>query len=215
MLDEWLSRWREGRIGWHETDGNALMKRHWPRLVRDSSVLVPSCGKAVDMLWLASQGLKVTGVEISDIAARQFFVDNDLEYEVIEADAVECYQSTAAPVRIVRGDYFDLDGDGIDGCPFDALYDRGALVAVPPADRPRYVEQTRRLLAPDAFRLVISMTYDDTRVSGPPYSIEPDELLGYWDDLDCVNSRNALDESPEKFRRAGLNEVVESVWTPV
>ena len=74
MLDQWIERWREGRTGWHEVDGSALLRRHWPRLVRGSRVLVPLCGKSVDMLWLASQGLEVTGVELSEIAARAFSV---------------------------------------------------------------------------------------------------------------------------------------------
>lgn len=67
----------------------------------------------------------------------------------------------------------------------------------------------------DAFRLLITMSYDDSTVSGPPYSVNAEELLGYWDDLDCVSSRNAIEEAPEKMRRAGLDEVVESVWTPL
>ena len=76
MLDTWLERWRDGRTGWHETDGSALLKRHWPRLVRGSRVLVPLCGKSVDLLWLASQGLEVSGVEISGLAIRAFFDEN-------------------------------------------------------------------------------------------------------------------------------------------
>ena len=215
MLEQWLTRWREGRIGWHETDGNTLMKRHWPRLVRDSSVLVPFCGKAVDMLWLASQGLQVTGVEISEVAVEQFFSENDLEFVLTDASGIGCYQAKTAPIRILRGNYFDIDPGRLEDGAFDALYDRGALVAVAPGERPRYVEQTRRLLAPEAYRLVISMTYDDSRVSGPPYSVKPGEMLGYWDDLECVTSRNAIGYSPEKFRRAGIEEVIESVWTSV
>ena len=209
MLEDWLSRWREGQIGWHEAAGNALLKRYWPRLVRDSSVLVPFCGKAVDMLWLASQGLKVTGVEVSEVAVRTFFAENALEYRLTEHGSMPCYEANSAPVRILQGDYFEVESE-----PFHALYDRGALVALPPDRRPDYVAHTRKLLREDAYRLIITMSYDDSQVSGPPYRVDADELQSYWGDLDCVSSRDALDQAPQKFRRAGVTRVVESVWIP-
>jgi len=208
MLDTWLERWREGRIGWHESDGNALLKRHWPRLMRDSRVLVPLCGKSIDMLWLASQGLDVTGVEVSELAVRAFFEDNELPHEIGEHGGMPCYAATTAPVRIVCGDYFAFRAP-----PFHSLYDRGALVALPGADRARYVETTDSLLEEGAFRLVITLSYDDSVISGPPYSVSAGELLSYWPDLECVQSRNDLANSPPKFREAGLDEVIESVWT--
>lgn len=210
MLDTWLERWRDGRIGWHETDGNALLKRYWPRLVRGSRVLVPFCGKSIDMLWLASQGLDVTGVELSDIAVKAFFEENDLPCERVTGDGLPYYQAKTAPIRIHCGDYFEFEAE-----PFHSLYDRGALVAVPAEARPRYLARTASLLEEDAFRLIITLTYDDSRVSGPPYSVEPRELLSFWPDLDCAHSRNDIEESPDKFRAAELDEVIESVWTPL
>ena len=41
MAEAWLERWQEGRIGWHEDEGNASLKRHWRGSGR--SVLVPLC----------------------------------------------------------------------------------------------------------------------------------------------------------------------------
>lgn len=208
MLDTWINRWREGRIGWHEADGSALLRRHWPRLVRGSRVLVPFCGKSVDLLWLAAQGLKVTGVEISDIAARSFFEENDLEYDVESVNGMSVYTARSAPIRICCGNYFDFEDE-----PFQSLFDRGALVAVAPEDRTRYVEKTDALLDDDAFRLVITLNYDQAIVAGPPWSISDDELLDYWPDLACVQSRNDIDTGSPKFKAAGLKEVAESVWT--
>ena len=208
MLDTWIERWREGRTGWHEAEGSALLKRYWPRLVRDSRVLVPFCGKSVDLLWLATRGLDVSGVEISDIAVRALFEENDLPYDIVPQRGADCYVGKTAPVRIYCCDYMELDVD-----PFHSLYDRGALVAVPAKGRPAYVEKTRSLLENDAFRMIITLTYDQTRAEGPPYSISREELLAYWPDLDCVFSRNDIEDSPPKFRQAGLDEVIESVWT--
>ena len=68
MTEDWLGRWDQGRIGWHEAAGNEGLKSHWPELPDGSSVLVPLCGKAPDLLWLAKRGHVVVGVELSDIA---------------------------------------------------------------------------------------------------------------------------------------------------
>ncbi len=40
------------------------------------------CGKSLDMIWLAEQGLQVTGIEISALAIETFFAENELDYEV-------------------------------------------------------------------------------------------------------------------------------------
>jgi thiopurine S-methyltransferase len=79
----WLKRWREGRTGWHNEAVLPLLMKYWPALEvpRGTRVLVPFCGKTLDMLWLAEQGLRVLGVEVSPLAIEQFFADNDLKPE--------------------------------------------------------------------------------------------------------------------------------------
>ena len=46
------------------------------------SVLVPMCGKTVDLHWLCARGHAVTGVELSPIAVHQIFTDNSIPFEV-------------------------------------------------------------------------------------------------------------------------------------
>jgi len=114
----------------------------------------------------------------------------------------------AAACHHEGGPAFDVDAP-----PFHSLYDRGALVALPAGRRPDYVRKTGQLLETDAFRLIITLCYDDSVVDGPPYSVGDDELLSYWPDLEAVQSRNDIENGPEKFRKAGLEEVTETVWT--
>ena len=208
MNDVWLERWQEGRIGWHELDGSALLRRHWPRLMRGSRVLVPFCGKSVDLLWLASQGMDVVGVEISEIAVRAFFAENDLGFENTLDSGLQCYQAGSAPVKIYCGDYFEFAGETC-----DALFDRGALVAVPASERRRYVEHTNSLLRADAFKMLITLEYDQDAVEGPPFSVDAAEVERFWPDLRRVYSHNDLETGSPKFRKTGLEEVIESVWT--
>ncbi|MBT8077342.1 MAG: thiopurine S-methyltransferase [Gammaproteobacteria bacterium] len=207
MTEDWLARWREGRIGWHEPDGNAALKAFWPELPARSRVLVPLCGKTTDMLWLAEQGFNVTGVELSPIACVDFFEDQDIEYVVHDAGEFDCFESVELPIRIYCGDYFDFHGE-----PFDALYDRGSLVTFPERERDNYVAHTKTLLADNARQLLLTLEYEQSAVDGPPWSVPADEVQRHWPGLCKVANRNDIDDSPPKFRSAGLTEFFEVAW---
>ena len=204
MTESWLERWREGRIGWHEAGGNASLKRYWQAEGR--RVLVPMCGKTVDMLWLEERGNSVVGVELSDIAARAFFEENGLRYSIRDGK-LPAYEAEDRQITIYCGDLFEFDESGHTG-----WYDRGALVATPEEQRPAYAEHIDALLAPEAYRLLITLEYDDTIATGPPFSISRDEILRYWPDLQDVDRYDDIDNGPPKFHDAGLKEMFETVW---
>ncbi len=204
MNENWLERWQEGRIGWHEPEGNASLQKYWA--ASGKRVLVPLCGKTRDLIWLARQDNEVVGVELSELAVRALFDENDIAYSTV-AGALTAYVATDHPITVYCGDYFDFS-EG----PFDAYYDRGALVAMPPELRGKYVEHTRSLLAPDAAKLIISLEYDESVATGPPFSVPADEIHSYWPDLERVAAYDDIVNGPPKFREAGLEEMIEVVW---
>ena len=204
MTEDWHERWLEGRIGWHEASGNASLKKHWQ--ASGKRVLVPLCGKSVDMLWLEAEGNEVTGVELSAIAVSAFFEENAISYTIREGD-LPAYVADARRITIYCGDFFDFGEHG-----FEACYDRGALVTLPRDVRPAYVEHINGLLTPDAYKLIITVEYDDNIATGPPFSITENELLGYWPGLERVDHYDDIDNGPPKFRNAGLTEMFETVW---
>ena len=206
-MEDWLLRWKEGRIGWHEAEGSAALREFWPGIAEGARVLVPLCGKSPDMLWLAEQGAEVTGVELSEIAVRAFFEENQLSYEVQDYGGQHLYRSISPRINIVCGDYFKFSDQ-----PFDALYDRASLIALPPQIRPAYVRHTKSLLTENACQLLVTLEYDDRKVGGPPFSVKASEVHEYWGDIQRVAERNDIDDSPPKFRKAGLDTVIEAVW---
>ena len=208
MTEPWLERWEQGRIGWHEPHGNANLKKHWPEMAEGSRVLVPFCGKARDLIWLTHRRLDVAGIEISEVAVEAFFKENGLEYEIDDAGELTCYRSTTQALAVYCGDYFTFESQ-----PFDALFDRGALIAVPADGRLRYVDHTRRLLKEEAYRLIITLEYDQTAANGPPFAILPEEMRSYWVDLRILSRKNDIDNCPPKFKAAGLTEVMETAWS--
>ena len=204
MLESWLERWREGRIGWHEEGGNASLKKHWD--AKGRRVLVPMCGKTADMLWLEEQGNSVVGVELSDIAVRAFFEENGLQYTVRDG-RLPVYMAGDRDISIYCGDLFAFNEPG-----FTGWYDRGAFVAMPAEQRPAYADRINRLLADDACRLLITLEYDDSIATGPPFSISDEEIRRYWPDLRVVDRYDDIENGPPKFREAGLQEMFEIVW---
>ena len=67
MTNEWLERWRDGRIAFHRDAVHPALERYWPDLQNQGSkILVPLCGKSLDMRWLAGQGHPVLGIELAE-----------------------------------------------------------------------------------------------------------------------------------------------------
>lgn len=207
MTEDWLDRWNKGRTGWHEAAGNAGLQAHWPRLAPGSRVLVPLCGKSPDMLWLARQGHHVTGVELSNVAARAFFSENALPHSTDDKGNLSRYVADEPAVEIFCGDYFDFNAEQ-----FDALYDRGALVALPEETRSGYVRHTKNLLKQGALKFIVTLEYEQNVVSGPPFSVSAEELATYWQGLERVEAKDDIENCPPKFRAAGLREIREVFW---
>lgn len=174
MPNEWLQRWREGRIGFHQTDTHPALIRHWPALgvAPGSKVLVPLCGKSLDMRWLAEQGYPVMGIELATEAIEQFVAEGRGETSRYHHQHFEiCRQ---ANVELWRGDFFHLNIDQADEV--QAFYDRAALIALPSATRQRYAFHLAQLLPPDARGLMITLTHPDGPDKGPPYSVDGEEV---------------------------------------
>ena len=207
MTEDWKSRWKEGRIGWHEAGGNKALRKYWPTLGNGERVLVPLCGKSPDLLWLALKGYAVTGVELSEIAVRAFFEEANLGYELSQVGELTTFKSLEPAITLVCGDYFEFSSE-----PFAAIYDRASLIALPPRLRPRYVKHTQSLLDTSAKQLLITLEYDQSRADGPPFSVLADEVAGYWPKLRRESEKNAINSTPPKFKEAGLTEVTEVVW---
>ena len=204
---DWLERWTTGNTRWHEDSVNEDLKNFWAPPVEGGRVLVPLCGKSMDVLWLAERGFDVSGVELSVVAIEGFFSDHGLTYNLETAGALTSYRAVECPVTLYCGDYFQF------GAPkFDALYDRASLIALDAALRPAYVRHTQTLLKEDAYQLLVTLEYDQQLVDGPPYCVMAEEVRAYWPGLRCVREQEALASCPPKFTEAGVPQVNEVTW---
>ncbi|MBM5457654.1 thiopurine S-methyltransferase [Pseudomonas sp. P66] len=207
----WHSRWKNNQIGFHQSQVNAHLQQHWPALAvaAGARVLVPLCGKSLDMLWLAGQGLQVLGVELSERAVEDFFAEHQLQPQITQQGPFKVFRCDAIEIRC--GDFFALRAEDVGACA--ALYDRAALIALPAPMRVRYVEHLQTLLAPPVKGLLITLDYDQSQIDGPPFAVVDDEvqaLFAAWQPRERV-SHDVLAESP-KFQQAGATRLLERVY---
>ncbi|RTQ98066.1 thiopurine S-methyltransferase [Halomonas nitroreducens] len=174
MDNQWLQRWREGRIGFHREAVHPSLKRHWPGLgiQAGTKVLVPLCGKSLDMRWLASHDHPVLGIELAETAVEQFLAEGVGEVSRYHHDSFAvCRQGS---VELWCGDFFHFHIQ--QAAELGAFYDRGALIALPEATRQRYAFHLAQLLPPGARGLLISLIRAPGDQGGPPYSVDADEV---------------------------------------
>lgn len=207
----WLERWDNNQIGFHQDEINTHLQRYWPQLAPPAHghVFVPLAGKTLDMLWLAGQGHRVTGIEVSERAVRDFFEDNGLTPEIREEDEFRIFQ--ADEIRLIQGDYFDLVPADLG--PVDAVFDRASLIALPPAMREDYARQLRQL-TPACPVLLVTLDYEQQEMDGPPFAVAADEIERLYGDSHCItplDGLNVLAEHP-RFRARGLTRLEERVY---
>jgi thiopurine S-methyltransferase len=178
--DFWHERWDQQQIGFHQPEGHPMLATHWPTLdiAPGTPVLVPLCGKTPDLRWLARQGYPVTGIELSERAAQDFFEEQQLVPTVDREGSFNRY--SAAGIDIWVGDFFAADIATLGR--FEAFYDRAALIALPQEMRADYVRHLSGLLAEDANGLLITLDYDQNEMKGPPFAVPESEVRQHFDD---------------------------------
>ncbi|WP_106478491.1 thiopurine S-methyltransferase [Phytohalomonas tamaricis] len=171
---EWLSRWQEGRIGFHKQEPHEALEAHWRALSvpANGRVLVPLCGKSLDMRWLAERGHEVLGIELVREAAEQFVAEGRGEVTRFRQDDFVCYRQ--GNIELWQGDFFHFSAD--ETFSFSAFYDRAALIALPAATRQRYAFHLAQMMAPGTSGLLVSLTHGRGADVGPPFSVDDAEI---------------------------------------
>ncbi|MCY1339453.1 Thiopurine S-methyltransferase [compost metagenome] len=213
-MDEqfWRSRWAENQIGFHQSEVNPYLQRYWPQLAlpHGCQVLVPLCGKTLDMAWLAGQGHRVLGVELAERAVQDFFAEQGLTPRVTQQGVLRRY--SAGAIAILQGDFFAVTAADVAQC--QALYDRAALIALPPPMRDDYVAHLQRILPARCVGLMVTLDYEQARMDGPPFSVPETEVCRHlqagWE-VEMLERNDVLGNN-WKFASRGLDALHEPVF---
>ena len=89
------------------------------------------------------------------------------------------------------------------------VYDRAALIALPPDMRERYVQHVYAQLS-DRYRgLLLTLDYRQEQMDGPPFSVHDAEVLSLYSghsDVEIIDRRDILAKEP-KFAEKGLTQL--------
>lgn len=202
----WHDKWERRDLGFHQSEINPLLQRHWPRLglAAGAGVFVPLAGKSLDLRWLAAQGHPVLGVELSETACTEFFTDNGLPFERSHDGPFERFRG--AGIELLCGDFFALQAAHLAGVA--AIYDRAALIALPPPMRRRYVAHLQAL-CPPLPTLLITLDYEQAERDGPPFSVPESEVRALYEPhwpVRCVERVDLLVSEP-RYRERGMSRI--------
>ena len=173
----WLKRWDNREIGFNQDEPNDFMVEHFSALglAKGSRVLVPLCGKTIDISWLLAQGYEVVGIELSEQAIVELF--DELGVTPSVSSEGELIRYSAENIEVYVGDIFKVDASMLGN--IDAIYDRAALVALTTGLRVDYAKHLRAITH-NAPQLLLCFEYDQSLTNRSPYSVDEEEVNAHY-----------------------------------
>ena len=153
------------------------------------------------MLWLAARGHRVLGVELAQLAVEQFFAEHGLVADDPESKYGTHYR--AGEIELICGDAFALDAEALADCA--GVFDRAALIALPPELRQRYATRPYACLPSGCRGLLITLEYPAQEKAGPPFTVPEHEVRALYgrglDDRRAGSQRHP--RRPARIHRRG------------
>ena len=226
-LDRWQTNWNEGRYsipgqGFHQATVHPYLEKFLPLLnlvstehipnndiFNQNRILLPLCGKTVDMIYLCGKKINVLGLEAVPRAIEEFgtiidAVDTDpkgdlKQHILLHKEAQHRWiPNNNGVINIIQGDAmtFEIDDKG----PLDGIWDRGSLVAIRPEDRVLYVTMCSNAIKTNGRLLLSVVEHDIMQVQeetikdddgevvniipgipyGPPYSFTATDVIDLY-----------------------------------
>jgi SAM-dependent methyltransferase len=147
----WDTRYRGGVTPW-DAHGVPPQLLRWLKNRAKASVLVPGCGSGYEVRAFADHGHEVLGIEYSDVA--------------MEAAKSEL---GALAARVKKADFFAFET-----APFDLVYERAFLCALPRRTWPQWATRVAEVVRPGGD--LAGFFYLDDNERGPPFGISEPRL---------------------------------------
>ena len=219
-IDFWLDRWDKNEIGFHQQAVNPYLAYFYgekgPALEqRDNlKIFVPLCGKSKDMLWMSQNGYKVFGVECSERAVKDFFEENALNYRHAQKEGYALYQANdqASVIEVLQGDFFTLQKEDLNDV--TDIFDRASLIALPVDMREKYAKKMSELQKTGIRSLLVTLTYNQSEMNGPPFSVSEDDVSKLYSDdftIEKLCFKDIISAEP-RFKDRGLTSLIETVY---
>ena len=152
--DFWNTRFRQNVTPWDAGRVPAALQRFVARHTGRGRVLVPGCGTGYEVRELTHAGFDVAAIDFSEAA-------------------LEAARRELGPLaHLVRlGDFFGFE---CDAPPFDAIYERAFLCALPRRLWSDWATRAAQLLRPGG--LLFGLFFFDDNAKGPPFGVAAEQL---------------------------------------
>jgi SAM-dependent methyltransferase len=154
LPDFWDTRYETSVMPWDAGGVPDALRRHLHDLPPGARVLVPGCGSAYEVYHLAENGFDVLAIDFSAQAVAR------------AQKQLGCFAD-----RVRQADFFGFD---LGGRPFDVMYERAFLCALPQRLWQRYAERSAQVLAPGG--CIAGFFYFDDSPRGPPFGTSDPQL---------------------------------------
>lgn len=204
----WLDKWEKNEIRFHQSSIHPALQKYGKKF-QPGTILVPLCGKSLDMSYLTTIGHKVIGVELSEIACRDFFKENKLTFQEEKTEDFIVFKSHH--ITLWCGDYFKLPDS--EWKKVTGVYDRAALIALPPDVRKQYTKEMVERLPPGTDILLLTFEYPQEFMQGPPFSVLESEVRELFSSFSIDKLQSEKEQRQTKDHPTLKNfETTESVY---
>ncbi len=182
----WDQRYQQSLTGWDVGAVSRPLQEYIDQLTwKHHRILIPGCGNAYEAMYLLQQGF--TNITVIDIAP-----------SLTEKLQKELAVFTPSPLKIITGDFFDLEG------PFDLILEQTFFCALPPTMRDAYVQKMHELLSPEG--KLVGVLFNRDFEGGPPFGGSIEEYTvrfgPYFSSLQITPCHNSIE--PRKNAEAFL-----------
>ncbi|MCM1981435.1 methyltransferase domain-containing protein [Lyngbya confervoides] len=156
----WEQRYQDGQDPW-DLGCPAPPLSHLlasPQAPKAGKMAVLGCGSGQDAMLFSTAGFEVTGFDFAPSAI---------------ARARTAAQERELDIRFLQRNIFDLEAEFLHG--FHYVLEHTCFCTLEADLRPQYVQTVKRLLRPQG--QLIALFFTHRRGGGPPFGIQPQEIL--------------------------------------
>ncbi|KAL5015231.1 hypothetical protein ScPMuIL_009501 [Solemya velum] len=194
----WDGMWNSGNIPWHTDFVHPQLIKHIDKLYagnKRSRVLVPFCGKSLDIKYLYDVGHDVVGIEWAQRAVEEFFSENKISYKSENIPTINgtLYTNGDGRIRLYCCDFFLFTVEVENQ--FDCVWERGDFSTMSKlADRKEYSKHLMSLIRPGGRSLIENLDYTSPEPH-PPYPLLDTELEQLFADNCDIEAVETFDPS--------------------
>ena len=203
----WKQSWQDGKIGFHLSNTNPSLQEYAHLLEHAETILVPLCGKTLDMHFLHQKGHAVIGVDLVSKAIHDFFQEWGVQPQTVKN------LSRHEQITLINDNIFAVQPQNIPI--IDGVFDRAALVALPTSIRPQYAAHILSLLKDGGTLLLITYDMPRPQEQGPPFAVRQEDVPRLFSQATSVELLKEIYNTPKEEPRLTSRNLAwskEHIW---